>query len=147
MPEDIILSPGGSFQIKIDGITDDNEYFYSVEGLGISYQLQSYLPGGDINSSHMVSRIDTQPIIVKRPLSNVKSGFSKWCIKALESGIFTPVSMNIFILNNDDSINNHWVVEQAYPTGLRIGTMDVQSEQLVVMEIITIMYYNLKRVQ
>ena len=147
MPEDVILSSSGSFQIKIDGVTDDNEYFYSVEGLSISYQIRSYLQGGELNSSFTISRADTQPVIIKRPLSNVKSGFSNWCMKILESGNFTPVSMNIFILDNNDEINNHWIAEQAYPIGLKIGTMDVKNEDPVIMETITMMYYNLKRIQ
>ena len=68
-------------------------------------------------------------------------------MKILESGNFTPVSMNIFILDNNDEINNHWIAEQAYPIGLKVGTMDVKNEDPVIMETITMMYYNLKRIQ
>jgi phage tail-like protein len=147
MPEDIIISSNYSFQITIDGITDENEYFYSVEGLSLNYQTISYRSGGDNNITPMTTTLDIQPIIVKRPLSNVTSGFSKWCIKALDTGIFEPVSMNIFILNHDSSINNHWIIENAYPTGLKVSTINLENTNPTIMEIITIMYKNIKRVK
>jgi len=147
MIENVILSSSNSFQITIDGITDENEFFYSIEGLTIGYQTQTYIPGGEANNVTLTSQVVTQPLVIKRPLSNNKSGFSEWCIKTLETGIFEPVTMNIFIFNNDSSINNHWIVEQAYPVSMKITPIDIENETKVISEIITVMYVNLKRVK
>ena len=68
-------------------------------------------------------------------------------MKCLDSGSFEPVSMNIFILNHDETINNHWIAENAYPTGLKISKINIENKNPVIMEIITIMYMNLKRVK
>jgi phage tail-like protein len=147
MPENVILSSNYSFQITIDGITDENEYFYSIEGLSIEFQTKQYLSGCNMNYTPITTCIETQPIIIKRPLSNIKSGFTKWCIKYLEIGIFEPVVMNIFIINTDGSINNHWIAENAYPLGLRISQINIENKNPIIMEIITIMYTNLKRIK
>ena len=151
MPENIILSSSYSFQITIDGITDENEYFYSIEGLSTEFKIREYLAGCTMNAMSLTTSKENQPIIVKRPLSNVKSGFSNWCMKCLDSGSFEPVSMNIFILNHDETINNHWIAENAYPTGLKISKINIENKKEkkknIIMEIITIMYMNLKRVK
>ena len=131
MPENIILSSSYSFQITIDGITDENEYFYSIEGLSTEFKIREYLAGCTMNAMSLTTSKENQPIIVKRPLSNV----------------FEPVSMNIFILNHDETINNHWIAENAYPTGLKISKINIENKNPVIMEIITIMYMNLKRVK
>ena len=55
--------------------------------------------------------------------------------------------MNVFILNHDGSINNHWIAENAYPIGLKINKIDIENKNPVIMEIITIMYMNLKRIK
>ena len=72
MIENVILSSSNSFQITIDGITDENEFFYSIEGLSIGYQTQTYIPGGESNAVTITSQVVTQPLIIKRPLSIIK---------------------------------------------------------------------------
>lgn len=147
MAEPYILASSNSFQITIDGVTDDNERFYSVRGLFIGYQTQTYCPGGETNAIAVTTQIISQPLVLKRPLSNVKSSFSEWCTKTLETGTFTPVTMNIFILNPDGSINNHWIAEQIYPVGLEISPLDVEEQKTILSEVITMMYVNLRRIK
>ena len=144
---DVVLSSNYSFRIVIDGVTDDGEFFYSVDGLSIEYVVMSKGQGGEREVVKATSTLETRPLIIKRPLSNTTTKFSQWCIDTLESGDFNPVSMNIFILNCDESINNHWIAEHAYPIGMKISPIDIQSKDPVIVEEIKVMYSSLKRVK
>ena len=55
MPENIILSSSYSFQITIDGITDENEYFYSIEGLSTEFKIREYLAGCTMNAMSLTT--------------------------------------------------------------------------------------------
>ena len=76
--DDIILSCSYSFQVSIDDITDNNEIVYSVEGLSIMYNYIPHYQGGDNNEDNIITSIKTSPLIFKRPLTNITSGFSNY---------------------------------------------------------------------
>ena len=138
------LSSTYAFQISIDNITDDNELFYSVEGLSMIYNLSAQFQGGENSETMITTTYKTSPIIVKRPLTNVVTGFSKWCINTLNTGKFEPVPMNIFILNYDNEINNHWIAEEAYPYGMKISSINIENNNPIIMEEIHVLYRKLK---
>jgi hypothetical protein len=75
MAQTPILASKGAFKVSIDGVTDENEYFYAVDGLSITYNVTMYTPGGEINAIPMVVNTETQPLVFKRPLINIVSGF------------------------------------------------------------------------
>ena len=75
--KDVILSSTYSFQITIDNVTDENEIFYSIEGLSIMYNYTAHYQGGDNNEDNIISSIKTSPLVFKRPLTNITSGFTK----------------------------------------------------------------------
>lgn len=138
-----------AFQVALDGVTDNsNEYFYSVDGLGITYQLDKYLPGGYGNSYAMPTTYETRPLVLKRPIIQEKTSITKWCETALEGGVFKPTTVNIFILNVERDINNHWAVHQAYPIAWKISSLDLEpGGNAIIVETITLGYVSLKRVQ
>lgn len=144
---DIKLSFSLSFQIAIENVTDDNELFYSVDGLSMFYNLNQKYQGGENIDTMVATTLKTTPLVVKRPLTNIITGFSKWCTKSLESGVFTPVSMNIFILGRDNEINNHWVAEEAYPYGMKVSSINIEHSDFVIMEEIFILYRKLMRIK
>ena len=137
-----------SFQITLEGVSDnsDPEYFYSVDGLGITYHTERYSPGGYGKSYNMPLTYETYNLVLKRPLLQEKSNITKWCEQALDTNIFKPTIAHIFILNKDKSINNHWSAEQIYPIGFRLSSLDVESGNPIVMESITLSYARLNRV-
>ena len=147
MPENPIFATQNNFKVVIDDITDDNEYFYSVEGLSIQYSTRVYNPGGDNIIVNITTDKDTVPLIFKRPLSDITLGMSKWCIKALEMNEFEPADVNIFIFGRNDSIVNHWIAEQAYPIGMKISSLYVLANDPCIIEILTLTYSNLKRIK
>ena len=143
----ILLSSSYSFQVTIDNVTDENEIFYSVDGLSIMYDYISHHQCCDNLDDNIIKSIKTEPLIFRRPITNVTSGFNKWCVKALETGIFEPVSINIFILGYNDIINNHWIAENAYPIGFKLSTIDLEAKSPELFENIYVLYKNLKRVK
>lgn len=147
MPKIPIFATQNNFKVVIDGITEDNEYFYSVEGLSIQYTTKTYSPGGDNMMVNITTDKDTVPLVFKRPLSDVTLGMSKWCIKTLEMNEFKPADVNIFIFGRNDSITNHWIAEQAYPIGMKVSSLNVLVNDPRIMEILTLTYSNLKRIK
>lgn len=147
MPKIPIFATQNNFKVVIDGITEDNEYFYSVEGLSIQYTTRTYSPGGDNMIVNITTDKDIVPLVFKRPLSDVTLGMSKWCIKTLEMNEFKPADVNIFIFGRNDSITNHWIAEQAYPIGMKVSSLNVLVNDPRIMEILTLTYSNLKRIK
>lgn len=137
-----------SFQVTLDGVSDNSdEYFYAVDGLGVTYQLDKYLPGGYGTSYTMPTTYETRQLVLKRPLVQGKTSITTWCEAALDTGVFKPATAHIFILNIDQEINSHWAAEQAYPIGLKLSSLDLETGNPIVMESITLAYVSLKRVQ
>jgi len=147
MPQIPIFATQNNFKVIIDGITEDNEYFYSVEGLSIQYATRTYIPGGNDMIVNIATEKNTIPLIFKRPLSDVTPGMSKWCIKTLEMNEFSPANVNIFVFGRNDSIVNHWIAEQSYPIGMKISNLNVEAHDPCIIEILTLTYSNLKRIQ
>ncbi|OJW73578.1 MAG: hypothetical protein BGO68_03020 [Candidatus Amoebophilus sp. 36-38] len=137
-----------SFQITLNDVSDtsDPEYFYAIDGLGIMYQMDRYFPGGHGRSYSMPQMYETDNLVLKRPVLQEKTNITKWCEKALDTNIFKPTIANIFILNKDKSVHTHWSVEQIYPIGLKISSLDLESGSPVVIETITLAYARLNRV-
>ena len=148
MSQNPILANKHSFHVTIDGVTDEDEYFYAVEGLSIHYSLETFFPGGSLSSVYMPRKIESKPLILKRPVIDQKSGLIQWCTDSLEKGIFQPVDVNIFIMNLEGDINNQWLAEKAIPIGFEISPMDMNDKSDVnLMEIITLVYQSLQRVK
>lgn len=148
MAEGTVLANKHSFNITIEGVTDENEYFYSVEGLSIQYVMTPFFPGGGLSSVYMPGKIDSRPLILKRPVVNKKSGLINWCTDALEKAIFKPVDVNIFLLGMEGEVNNHWLATKAIPAGFEISPMDMNDKSSTsLMEIVTLVYQSLKRVK
>ncbi|ACE06422.1 hypothetical protein Aasi_1077 [Candidatus Amoebophilus asiaticus 5a2] len=136
-----------SFRVTLENVVDANdpEYFYAIEGLGMMYQIDKYCPGGYGNAYSMPTIYEVENLILKRPVFTTKSKINKWCEQALSSGIFAPTIAHIFILNNDETLNNHWTVEGVYPIGFRLSSLDLESGSPIVIETITLAYSKLTR--
>lgn len=136
-----------SFKVTLQDVADDKdmEYFYAIEGLGLTYQVDNYSPGGYGSSYSMPVMYETDNLTFKRPLFQEKSKITKWCQEALDTGIFKPTIAHIFILNVDESLNNHWTAEQIYPIGIRLSPLELESGNPIIMETITFAYSKLNR--
>jgi phage tail-like protein len=137
-----------SFQLTLEGVSDtsDPEYFYAIDGLGLMYQMDRYFPGGYGKSYSIPLLYETDNLTLKRPVVQDKTNITKWCEQALDTSIFKPTIAHIFVFNKDKSINTHWSVEQVYPIGLKISSLDLESGSPVVIETITLAYTRLNRV-
>jgi phage tail-like protein len=137
-----------SFKVTLQDVADDKdmEYFYAIEGLGLMYQVDNYSPGGYGSSYSMPIMYEVDKLVLKRPLAQEKSKISTWCQEALDTGIFKPTIAHIFILNVDDSINNHWTAERVYPIGIRLSPLDLESGNPIIIETITLAYSKLNRI-
>lgn len=137
-----------AFQITIENVSADSspEYFYAVEGLGVSYQTEQYLPGGYNQPFDMPTVYQTTYLTFKRPLLADKTNITTWCEEALDTGLFKPTIAHIFIVGKKEEVQIHWLVEGIYPVGLKIAALDLEAENAVVMETMTLVYTRVKRI-
>lgn len=137
-----------SFKITIDGITDDNEGFNSIDGLYIGFQTQTYTPTDNSSTTTLASQILNQPLVLKRQMPEQTSPLTQWCINSISSGTVDPKTMHIYIFDVKGEMNNYWLAEQTYPVKLEaITNNDEKNDKIAVVEVITMMYVNLKRVK
>jgi phage tail-like protein len=135
-----------SFTFKIEGVTSgEYEYFYTVEGLGVHYQTEQYLPGGHSQPFIMPKVYQTTNLVLKRPMTESKSNITEWCEKTLDSGSFQPTVAHLMLLGRDENVQVQWLIEGVYPIGLEIGSLGVGTDDTVLMEKITLVYTRLKR--
>ena len=137
-----------TFQIKIENVSEDSspEYFYAVEGLGLIYQTEQYLPGGYNQPFAIPTVYQTTNLILKRPLLVDKTEITKWCEETLDTGVFKPTVAHIFVLGRNEEVRVHWSAEGIYPLGFKLSSLDVEQGNSVIVETITLAYSRLSRV-
>ncbi len=138
----------GPFKVEFEGISDGSspEYFYAVDGLGISYRTEKYLPGGYSQPFEIPVAYQADQLVLRRPLHEEKTKITQWCEEALDSGTFKPVAAQIFVLNRNGGIVTHWSIENVYPTGVKISSLSYTQGSRVIEETITLVYAAIKRV-
>ena len=77
----------GPFKVEFEGISDGSspEYFYAVDGLGISYRTEKYLPGGysqpfEIPVAYQADSAGIAQAVTRRKKQKLPSGAKKHLI-------------------------------------------------------------------
>ncbi|WP_339044007.1 phage tail protein [Cardinium endosymbiont of Tipula unca] len=137
-----------SFQVEVLGVTDGSspEYFYRVEGLDSSLNMESYLPGGANRPYARSTACETTDLILTRPLVEGKTKITLWCEDAIDKLIFKLTQAHILILNKEAKILAQWTVEDVYPKGISITPFSLQGQSNAgIGETLTIGYSRLVR--
>jgi phage tail-like protein len=139
-----------SFQITVEKVSDEHspqEYFYSVDGLekSVVFTKQEYVPGGYSNPIETPTSHKPGKLILRRPLMETGSKITQWCEQALETLIFDPTQVYIFILDFNKNIVAQWIAENAYPTAIEISPLGLDRGSEIVEETISILYSKLVR--
>jgi phage tail-like protein len=137
-----------AFKVVIDGVTTDDssqEYFTSIEGLGkyVSKVSSTSSPGGEKGDISFPSNYNTKKLILRRPLMNRPSTITKWCTKALNSIIYDPKQIYIFILNVEHEIVAQWTLHNAYPIFMDVSSVSIEVGNTIIEQIIEIKYNDL----
>lgn len=137
-----------AFKVVIDGVTtggSSQEYFTSIEGLGkyVSKVSATASPGGEKGDINFPSNYTTKKLILRRPLMNTPSSITRWCTKALNSIIYDPREIYIFILNVEHEIVAQWTLHNAYPVFMDISSVGVEVGNTIIEQTIELKYNDL----
>ena len=137
-----------SFQVEILGVTDGSspEYFYQVDGLNNSLNMESYLPGGSSRPYYRSNACETTDLVLTRPLVKGKTKITVWCEDAIDRLMFKLTQAHILILNKEANILAQWTIEDVYPKGVSITPFKLYGQSdFEIGETISIGYSRLVR--
>lgn len=133
-------SPGGyyppvgfHFKVEFVGIGNDNDIrFQSVSGLTIEYDTESFKEGGENRFEHKLPvRTKYADLSLKRGMLT-DSKVIEWCLKAFEAREFTPVTVNVSLLNEQHTAIKRWEVVDAWPKKWAVSDLNAQENSIVV---------------
>lgn len=137
-----------SFQIEVLGVTDSTspEYFYKIQGLNNSLDMEPYLPSGANRPYYRANSCQTTDLILTRPLVEGKTKLTVWCEDAIDKGLFKLTQAHVLVLNKEGKILAQWNIEDVYPKGIALTSFELHHQsELGIGETITIGYSRLVR--
>jgi len=118
--------------------------FQEVSGLTVSVETEPYKEGGENRFTYRLpSRARYGNLILKRGMLN-DSGLVDWFKKAIEDFSFSPVDVQVFLLNEQHERSASWVFMQAYPVKWVISDLKAMENSLAV-ETIELAYQYYRR--
>jgi phage tail-like protein len=123
--------------------------FSEVSGLETSIETKEVHSGGD-NSTvyHLPDKIKFADLVLKRSIISKNDSFFSWCKKnmvtASSSCLVDPKSIEVSLLNEENSPLATWRFEGAYPTKWSFNTLDAMKNEILI-ESVTLKYWNMKR--
>jgi|SRR5580658_2847724 phage tail-like protein len=140
--------PPVSFHFKVQfpgvGQGDADTWFQEVSGLSAEIGLEELPVGGE---NRFVYRLPSKGkygnAVLKRGLM-FNSGLISWCRNAIEDFSFSPVDVQVFLLNEEHQTSASWVFLQAYPVKWTISDLKAQ-ENAIAVETIELAYQYCRR--
>ena len=87
--------------------------FQSVSGLSVEMETMDVVEGGENRFKHKLPVSTRYPNLVLKRGMVTDSGLLKWCRQAMEDFEFTPLNLNIMLLNNEGKPLKTWKIEKA----------------------------------
>jgi phage tail-like protein len=114
-----------------DGDKFDAE-FQSITGLSVDLETEEFAEGGQNRFKHKLpTRAKYPNLVLKRGLLS-NSNLIKWCRDAIENGVFTPVEVNIVLLNPERQPLMAWNLTNVYPIKWNVDTFNAEESKIVI---------------
>jgi len=118
--------------IGVDGVTDNDNRFQTVTGLNVEMNTEELTEGGENRFVHKLpTRAKYPNLTLKRGMLN-GSALIKWFTDAVENHKFSPVTINVSLLNEEHNPLATWSFIGAYPVKWEISDMDATQNKIVV---------------
>ena len=125
--------------VGLGGSVDGIDSFQSVSGLGAKMQTDQLTSGGYNNLSYKVpSKIEYDPLTLKRGMLRSSSPLTKWCYDFLGQESF-PYSvqrktLNVFLMDetNPENILMSWSFYDCFPISVKMEDFNSQESKLAI---------------
>jgi phage tail-like protein len=131
-----VYYPPVGFHFKVEfqgaGSTDADNRFQEVSGLAAEVTTEELVVGGE---NRFAYRLPTgakySNLVLKRGMLK-DSGLISWITNALGNFQFSPVNINVYLLDENHDVLVTWVFMQAYPVKWAISDFRAQDSSIVV---------------
>jgi len=138
---------GFHFRVKFDleSATEKDARFQEVSGLSAEVGVEQVEEGGENRFTHRLpTRGKYSNLILKRGLLT-DSGLIDWCKKAVESFVFSPVTVNVTLLNEKhEPLDSTYSFIDAWPQKWSISDFRAH-ENAIVVETLELAYKHFTR--
>ncbi len=122
---------------------DIDASFQSVAGLTVETEYEEVREGGQRLYSHQLPiRTKHTDLVLKRGLYS-GSVLTKWFNDAFENFVYTPINMEVLLLNEEHSPLKVWRIEHVLPKKLEVSSFNAESSEIVI-ETLTLTYHTAK---
>lgn len=128
--------PPVSFHFKVEfqgvGQGDTDIRFQEVSGLTAAMTPEELPVGGENRFTYRLpSRPKYANLILKRGLL-MDSGLIDWIKNAIENFQFSPVDVQVSLLNEDHQVSASWIFTEAYPVKWAISDLKAMENSLAI---------------
>jgi phage tail-like protein len=118
--------------IGVNGITDNDIRFQTVTGLNVELNTEELTEGGENRFVHKLpTRAKYPNLTLKRGMLK-GSALIKWFKDAVENHKFSPITINVSLLNEKHDPLATWSFIGAYPVKWEISDLDAAQNKIVV---------------
>ena len=121
------------FKVEFVGLGNDNDArFQAVSGLSVEYDTEAFKEGGENRFEHKLPvRTKYADLGLKRGMLT-DSEVIDWVLDALQNRSFSPLDINVSLLNEEHEPLRTWRVERAWPKKWSVSDLNAQENALVV---------------
>lgn len=117
--------------------------FQSVSGLTVETEYETVKEGGQRQyEHHLPVRTKHNDLILKRGMY-MGSFLTEWFNDAFENFVYTPIDLEVVLLNELHAPLRAWRIQHALPKKLEISSFNAETSQLVI-ETLTLTYHYMK---
>jgi phage tail-like protein len=135
--------PPVGFHFKVDFLfnktgttqqTDNDIMFQSVSGLNFQMQTDTLREGGENRFEHVMPvRNKCSDLVLRRGLFKPnQSTITKWCQEAFNEFKFSPIDLNVTLLNDSHKPLMTWKVHRAWPKNWKVGDFNADKGEVVI---------------
>jgi phage tail-like protein len=140
-PRDPSKDPSSTF--SIDGTSSDVR-FQEVTGLNMELGIETFEEGGVNEFSHRLpTRAKFENLVLKRGFL-IKSQLVDWIRDAIENFVFTPITVTVVLLNENQEPLLTWEFNDVWPVKWSVSDFKAQENALVI-ETLELAYSHFKR--
>ncbi len=122
------------FRVQFEGVSSDTDdlLFQSVSGLSTSIETETIREGGENRFSHVLpSRTQYSDLVLKRGALKDSSVIS-WCRDAIENFIFSPTTVNVYLLDTNHEPLIAWNLVHAWPKKWSVSDLNSEQSSLLI---------------
>lgn len=124
---------GFYFKVEFEGIgaPENDAKFQSVSGLSADIQTEEVAEGGENRFKHKLPvKAKFSNLVLKRGML-LDSEVIDWCKEAIENFEFTPINLNVKLLNEEGQPLVTWKVSNAFPVKWSVDAFNSEESKLV----------------